>query len=270
MRLKGGARILAGHPDELLDRVSLSNGTRDVTATVEGSATYAQGARVPCEPWLKPAAEDILRLYAKRENYAPGDVWLREVPGNLMRQFDSLGTAQLHDQGEVQRVKATTEYAACTKAALEWVCEGPVPLDSTSRIIGMAVKLPGLTTVTVNQQSGSRTGLHLDFWDRKPLDQVTATRVRCNINLGTEDRQFLFLNLPVPVLLDEVAFDSPYDGSRLGRCFLEKHSDYPITRLRVKPGEAYFAMTDLLIHDATTMNRQTPDVTFTILGDFRP
>ena len=38
----------------------------------------------------------------------------------------------------------------------------------------------------------------------------------------------------------------------LGRKFLRVFDDYPITRIRVKPGDAYIAPTENIVHDGCT------------------
>jgi hypothetical protein len=43
---------------------------------------------------------------------------------------------------------------------------------------------------------------------------------------------------------------------------------YPVLRLRVKPGEAYIAPTDNLIHDGSSVGKQFPDITIHNLGYF--
>jgi hypothetical protein len=49
---------------------------------------------------------------------------------------------------------------------------------------------------------------------------------------------------------------------------MEAFPSYPVLRLEIRPGEAYIAPTEIVIHDATTMGKEFTDATFTVLGNF--
>jgi hypothetical protein len=61
-----------------------------------------------------------------------------------------------------------------------------------------------------------------------------------------------------------------FRGLYVGHRFMKKFPDYPVVRLRIDPGEAYILPTDNLIHDASTEEKQFPDITLTFLGSFLP
>jgi hypothetical protein len=50
--------------------------------------------------------------------------------------------------------------------------------------------------------------------------------------------------------------------------FLAQNPDYPVTRVRVDPGEAYIAPTENIIHDGSSLGQRFSDVHVTIRGYF--
>lgn len=56
---------------------------------------------------------------------------------------------------------------------------------------------PGLVTTTRNRGSGRLVGLHLDNWDRLPAGRRGVSRNRVNVNLGSEQRIFMFADLDI-------------------------------------------------------------------------
>ena len=50
--------------------------------------------------------------------------------------------------------------------------------------------------------------------------------------------------------------------------FFQLYPDYPIIRLRQDPYEGYIAPTDSIIHDGSTVDMKTHDITLNFLGHF--
>jgi hypothetical protein len=98
---------------------------------------------------------------------------------------------------------------------------------------------------------------------------------RICVNLGCEDRHFLFSPVPVEQMQASLqTIGEPRNacayGTQLAREFLAAFPAIPILRLCVRPGEAYVAPTERLAHDVSTWGRSTIDLALHVLGRFEP
>lgn len=137
---------------------------------------------------------------------------------------------------------------------------------------GVRVNPPGLPTVTVDSRSGRLVGLHVDNWMNTPLQERDSCPNRIVMNLGSEDRYLLYVNLPLTRVWD-LAYDEPRPGPPMFEPdlipeFCRKQARYPAVRLRIGPGEAYIAPTDNIIHDGSTVGMTGWDLYFTVIGYF--
>ena len=105
------------------------------------------------------------------------------------------------------------------------------------------------------------------------IHTAEGSRNRICINLGGEDRSFLFINLTVSQLFEKLLTVQEIDHSQikignLSEYFFRYFPNYPVLKLRQKPYEFYIAPTDNCLHDGTTLNRKTNDIVTTFLGYF--
>lgn len=141
-----------------------------------------------------------------------------------------------------------------------------------SIIHGATWDRPGLDTVTINPRIGRFLGLHLDSWDGVSFDDRDRSRTRLCVNIGPAPRSFIY----VPVRLREAAAavarargESPMSVvSALLIRFLSTFPEIPIVRLNLLPGAGYFADTDNLIHDGSSLLATEPSLHFTMRGRF--
>ena len=107
---------------------------------------------------------------------------------------------------------------------------------------------------------------------KSAIQQRHTARNRICVNLGREERRFLFINLTLAKMFEALGRDlttnKDYYGTDLGHDFMLAYPSYPVVRLTVKPREAYIAPTDNLIHDGTSVDKQYPDIALHILGYF--
>ena len=152
------------------------------------------------------------------------------------------------------------------------LCELGQPLHC----IGPSRNPANLKTVTYNQDTRQYNGLHVDNWDQLDLESRHLATNRICVNIGQNDRYFLFLPLSLMdiarVLSDEMGKDwePPGRPTVIGRQFMEKYPEVPIVRCRLRPGEAYIAPTENLVHDGSSVGQGEIDRQFTIRGHIRP
>jgi hypothetical protein len=134
--------------------------------------------------------------------------------------------------------------------------------------------------VTTNGRTGRFVGLHVDTWFNLPIGSLAQAPIRVCANFGWNDRFFLFLNIPVDQIAsgeikefsdwanEHIKKNGNFKGAAtaLARKFLTAFPDYPVGRIRVRPGEAYLAPTENLVHDGSTLANTMPDVTCHING----
>jgi hypothetical protein len=133
----------------------------------------------------------------------------------------------------------------------------------------VALRPPGLLTTTIDANKGRRIGIHVDSWDQVPIERRAEARNRMNINLGSGDRFLLFVRQSVLKIVASQTNSEPQLGpTGAARDWMAADENEPIFRLRVAPGEAYIAPTDLIPHDSTTADKREVDISLTLLGHF--
>jgi hypothetical protein len=137
---------------------------------------------------------------------------------------------------------------------------------------GIISHAPGQETVTEQPDTQRRrVGLHLDNWYELPIYRRANSPNRICINLGAEDRFFLYLNIPIAALYRRLrradGLGAKTRGTLIARAFFRASPTYPITRIRVRPGEAYIAPTENIVHDGSTSDMTVPDVNLSLRGN---
>jgi hypothetical protein len=108
----------------------------------------------------------------------------------------------------------------------------------------------------------------------RSTERRTSSNRLC-LNLGQGDRYLLFVNRGIDearTMLDEANFiDRPNaeNVTTLTASFLKLAPDTPVYALRIRPGEAYVAPTEYVIHDGFVPGR-LPNATISVMGYISP
>lgn len=246
------------------NRFELSSGTRvadlrETTDIIHG-ANYEEGARLPREPWRRPTAEEAQSLIAA------------ETPTNMA---SSVAIFQLPCEfSDLQRAMRSGDKESLEVSLLQplrSICELGEPLQ----YIGPTKNPANLRTVTFNRDIGRYNGLHVDNWDQLDLESRHLSTNRICINIGQQDRYFLFLPVSLMgmanALSEEIGaqWEVPGRYTLIGRQFMERFPHVPVVRCRLGPGEAYIAPTENLVHDGSSVGQGDMDEQFTIRGHIR-
>jgi hypothetical protein len=131
---------------------------------------------------------------------------------------------------------------------------------------------PGLETVTVDPHRSDYLGLHLDSWEGRSYAARKTARTRVCVNLGPQKRWFLFVGLSLPTIAEAIRAkrndEFLLEPNELVHAFFREFPDFPVSRLAVDPGQAYFADTDNLIHDGSSFGAAGWTFHYTIRGHF--
>jgi hypothetical protein len=276
--LVSGIALSLSADKSALDRVQLSSGTEPGLRT--GPMSYEEGAVIPRNPWRSLTGEETESLIARDFGTSAEAVRLVKLDFDFEKHFSSLRA--LCSRGEsVETIRAEIATDANRNACAVF-CEhlqhrfaaSPNPAAATTSPGKIFAQPPGLPTTTVNSESGLLIGLHLDNWSRLSFDRRQEAQNRICANIGSEDRFLLFVNLPIHAICQALASSHPavhtLGGTELARKFLALHPLYPVVRLRIKPGEAYIAPTENIVHDGSSLGAAKPDVTVMVRGNFAP
>jgi hypothetical protein len=248
------------------DRVELSSGTRlaaplEVRERADGYS-YEDGAYLPAEPWRMPGAAEARQLMTKEPPSDMGrSVSIVKLPDELTDERKAAMSGDDEDAIHVALINP-----------LQKVCELGDPLHWHGLVSGP----PNLKTVTVNRALGFYNGLHVDSWEDQNIETLDRAANRICINVGEEDRYFLFLPFSVMELATLLGRElgpewvPPARYTLIGREFMRCFPQVPVVRCRLRPGEAYIAPTENLVHDGSTLGQKSEDRSITIRGHIRP
>ncbi|BDC48877.1 hypothetical protein F183_A11930 [Bryobacterales bacterium F-183] len=260
--------LAANDLPDLAGRIAIAPGCRIVY-----DPEYEEGAAVPLDPFALPD-QTCAAEFGPWRSPAPHSVnfiGLFPLPNVLDCSFRS-ALLQVSTYKEVMAILDTPEFHSfCNNVTRTLTTvlnvDGPIELK------GISMKAPGMSTVTVDNSSGLRVGLHLDSNDRKSVYERDQCRNRLSINLGLGSRYLLFQNLTVGEIIDLLGKKGmrdihPQICSGIARLFRATAPEVPVLRLRIDPGEAYVAPTENIIHDASTIGSTQNDFSLSLLGNF--
>jgi len=269
--LTPGIRVLlepeVANAAELCQRVQINTGSRRIAADRDDDARYAGGIFVPADNWARPTAQELALLAA---NGTAGTdppsrtIRLFPIPQYLYRLAWDVGIDAILSQPPPGPQAADPLLAAfCAEAArLMRIVYAP----ATS--LTLQLRNPELASTTYDTDAGTAIGLHVDNFDRHAIDRRHQSRSRVVVNLGTEPRSLVFINLDVMQLVDACnlarsveVFERYRWAYPLAQLFMATHPDYPVVRLQLHPGEGYLASTQNFIHDGYTVGMAAPDLT---------
>lgn len=259
------------HLDKNVPTLGIAKLSRGATFAPEGTFHYLPGAVVPILPFADAPETYITERLP--EAIVGGDLNFLGVV-NLSHFLQNPMFAEISEvgsYGDLIDVKARYDFNFVC-ANLISAMSATVSCSGDYDIRDVCLKSPGLLTTTVDNLHRG-VGLHLDSFDMKSIYERDNCRNRICINLGKEDRSFIFVHMRANELLEMLHTDNaprlnPNIGSSLARYFFDRFRDVQVTMLRVRPHEAYVMPTENIIHDASTLGRSTLDISLTFLGRF--
>ncbi|MFJ4655652.1 hypothetical protein ACIP5Y_30605 [Nocardia sp. NPDC088792] len=256
-------------------RVELSSG---FLPAAEGPlpGTYAPGSCVPRPPWRPPSCHESSLLYGT-PGALPGEwIALLPVPQRVLEACADLRAAAA--AGAEQAVRSLIAGPGGRMALVELI-RWATTLTDPARPGIEAPLLYGMTpagnlTMTIGGH-GRRVGLHVDTWYDNSLAERAAAPNRISVNLGARERFLLCVNAPLQVMAAALRDRGLLDGVSdprfaLGARFMQVFPDYPVTKITVRPGEAYLAPTENMLHDGYAEPHGQVDLQFSCRGRFLP
>lgn len=256
----------------LRERVTVCSGiTVPDPSPLDGGDCYIEGALIAANPW-QPVDDNVWNtLYASSPQSIGNSVFLDRPAGRLidmLHDFDSGGkkhaTTSMRAPMAVRReVERTLDATGSVRRLGPVLGIGPTPHNRG-----------GLETLTRTYPEVLRTGLHIDNWDHMPLERCDEAANRLSVNLGEDARFLLFAAVSVVAMVERIRRDDPDIGTisrtDLVPTFLSLEPSTPIFRIEIRPGEAYYAPTENLLHDASNQGASSVDRTVQIRGFLMP
>lgn len=297
MRLIEGIKVVDYHLDDtsLKPRIWLNSGTFMAKNSSEFEQ-YDQQAFLPSEPWREADITEQKIIYGKDQNVLidkNNQIGILRLPDTLLEPLEELGVAFANSEYDCSLLCKEPIYQQFVYKVTEYI-HGFSQTSGNLMVHPLGINPPGLKTVTYDQLNNFYIGLHLDSWDKLPLEQRHLSTNRICFNLGLEDRYLLFINLTLidmlhlqnvdnwddPLILQwenrQEVLRKHYFQNLSGadeilpdiirQKFLHYYPEYPVIKVRVSPGEAYIAPTENMIHDGSTFGKSFFDVTLTIRG----
>jgi hypothetical protein len=269
----GCVRLIAAPPSLRADsgRLLVSEGTIAAEAAPPNAAAdhppYLPGARIPNPIWREPSPCESDAIWTEAPLEPGRAVAICRVLDGAALDVMRRATDLLHGlRGDQPHVWDHPVHKFLLEAASR-VCRVEGPLFSH----GIAEHPPGLTTLTFDRDRGGLIGLHLDNWEHLRIEQLPTARNRICINIGSADRWLFFFNLTVAdmaALLGRSPCAPDANAQEIAEAFPLAHSDYPVLRLLIRPGEAYLAPTENLVHDGSSVGAVGQSCHITFRGHF--
>lgn len=252
------------HVDDMLlhggsARIELADGVRRAHGD-----DMAPDAFVAIPPWRPATPSALLRAGVVRGLGTRADtVALLSLPAALLRHLRE-GAAAPGETNAAGHVHALDAFLASTRrwridpsgVGGQGYCRGTGATDSATR----------------DATTQRRVGLHLDHWDRMPLQHRERAQNRLCVNLGQGVRALQL----IPVAADELDVHAGRRGAGAPRAgespvhrFLGVAHAQAVVRLLLLPGDAYIAPTERFIHDGCVLGPYE-DLTFTCRGVIAP
>jgi hypothetical protein len=261
----------------------VSSGTTRKVEQPSDGLSYLTAAIVPNEPWRRPTEREVRLLLGATPpaGWSIGaDVGGVRIPDAVITPleqiFEDYGTRDRLDEASYRNHTTHPGWEAAHHLLMAHLMEEYALRDFEPVIVRLATALPAMRTVTkdtvTNRAQHYYVGMHLDTWEKAPVAERHLAKNRICINLGREDRYFLFVNLTLGRMLravrGESGSDADFYGTDLGHDFMRAFPGYPVVKLTLRPREAYIAPTENVIHDATSVGKRYPDIALHIIGYF--
>lgn len=275
-----GVRLFLEDAHALEDRIALSAGSggafqidpsgpplAPLAERSAGRGRYRQRAKLPRPPWRPPTMGERDRLLTNTFGERSRTVAIVRVfePGKndeLASKMHALSSASLDELRSATRAEHEpwdSDIITSLLARISRLCIVRGPLEFR----GLAEHVPDCHSTTFVACENKFYGLHVDDGGRVPIASLDSAANRISVNIGEHDRYLNFLNLDVVTMMERVGRTFVTDAyvaglsDGIGRAFLECHPDYPVVRVRVRPGEAYIAPTQNILHDGANFMAAT-------------
>lgn len=270
--------------DDLLDKdpnsVLINSGTSSGQAFSHPELSYEDSAYIPKEDFLPLSHEQCQLLKDKTPGLPDRVISIIKIPEETLSSVKKIITDNIGKNLSVKDMKkdiiAHFNQTSSEDQLMRFIKNYMTTTESPpEKKLGLYCSKPlDSPTLTVSHSDAILVGLHVDSWDRMKVGARAHSRNRICINLGAEDRFLLFINLTISQIfqMTNITYrDKKYfqdSATLLAQAFMKQNPNYPVIKVKVRPGEAYIAPTENIIHDGVNTNQNSFDIAWTVLGSF--
>jgi hypothetical protein len=135
-----------------------------------------------------------------------------------------------------------------------------------ARFLGYTACAADQLTTTTDTSTMRRIGIHLDNFDRMPLERRHESRRRIGINLGPGTRFLVLTTQDIQGLAQIGPLIDRNPHTDQVRRYVAQGGQLTCIRIRLEPGEGYLAPTELIPHDGSTRGINSPSTIAFWLG----
>jgi hypothetical protein len=258
-------KVCVTDPKSGFTAVRVCDGVIRADAALDGGPPFVEDSFVPNGRWRAVTQDEAHDLFCRRSLGIHRTVGLARIVSTEVAHEMRAHTFELH--------KFEGDHRACEEPVLSQILRSAkrvVRIDGPVMYNGVAKNKPGLVAVTYDRSRSARIGLHVDNWEHTNLDNADFVPNRISINLGPDDRFFLFVNLTLREIQRNLGEQVRplISKADLVRAFFEQYPNYPVIRVKLKPGEAYIAPTENIIHDGSSVEARDQNSHLTFRGRF--
>jgi len=257
---------------ELRSRLAITEGVDAACEKQSGSLSFEEGSLLPRPAW-RAVTDDEFRCITRAASAPSFHSTLGLVRCDPRLVERARGIFHGRQSGSMEPLEARRMRAALAADIASWIDHATDwRVDGEIADLSIFHNDPGKPTVSFDPDTGLHVGMHMDSFDRMPDHLRNRASNRFSINLGTEDRDFLFVQWEAVGLLGALAqvHETEPVAARLATRYLTQFPATPIWRIRLKPGEAYLAPTENIIHDGSSQHMSCRDIHCTLRGYFVP
>lgn len=250
--------------DPVNDRFCLSDGTCRAAFYNPTEIRYAESAYVPNPSWRSPTLKEVETLVADKAvaNYSTS-MGLVRFPQEVLEPFNKLGLENILTREELYALARTHQWKLAVGGVEDYVRSFLVKGEDFQTIV--VFNEPGLVSTAYIPEKSYYIGLHVDYLFQQSIHGRDNSANRISVNLGNEDRYLVYVNLTMRDLINIIKPIDDCSSDELVLRFFERFPRYPVVRIRIRPGEAYIAPTQNVIHDGIG-SKIFPDIHLTICG----
>lgn len=275
--MKEGVKIFFNFKTSLKNRIWLSEGTQKAVG-MSDEYEYIDNAIVPQKPWRLATDEEVSMLVSKEkpsfERFSENIVVLK-LPKKTIDKLKKHKIEELKSREEVQAFSNMNNpvFRESVQEISSFVSKYQIAGERRNLAL-FFVEKQNLEVVTLGfEHPKKRVGMHIDIRSQKTLFNTHEGTNLILINLGKQQRYFVFINQPVKHILNWIqqkkgsVIDNDY-GELICKDFQECFPNYEVTKICINPYEAYIAPTENIIHDGCTDGTSEPSIKCMIEGYF--
>lgn len=270
---------------ELKNKLSISSGTiRKIGFDKYNLREYKKNAFIPNSDW-RPLTNSELNKMIIKPKYSfkkkiGTTIGLIKIPEHVKKYLLSIGFGKCKNdfdynyiyQNKYDKVKNIPRVLA--GFLYSHILKGYSFKDI--ELFCFSYEKPLIETIAYDLKDYKYFGLHIDDGLSNSIHKRGKNPNRLSINLGLEPRYLYFINLSATQIFNLVSkfynlkqdFPNGIGTLSLVSLFFDYYPSYPVIRLKIFPFEAYFAPTDNIIHDGSTLDKTFPDITVVFIGYF--